>query len=72
MLALFDMEHDIREVTFVVNDGEERLACSVTSVSAEDGSGESWFLRGMHGAWNYTAYYNSRNRRGWIEVESRR
>lgn len=67
MIALFDMEREIRDLKFVTPEGD--LYCSILGVSAEDGSGESWCLHGMCGANNYEAYFHTRTRRGWFKLK---
>jgi hypothetical protein len=71
MMALFDWSiKKPRLVKFDHQCRRESLTVSITSVMAEDGSGESWIVEGNvsdEKLTHYKAYYRTDTRRGWIK-----
>ncbi len=74
MLALFDWEPH-RKVTITGQAGQ-KFELWITGISAEDGSGESWniggtttvFREGKEESRNFSAYFRTDSRKGWISV----
>ncbi len=73
MTALFIWKPEHPVVSFQTEDGTTHLV-RINSVSAEDGSGESWNIRGyaikvgpnaVHR--NFQMYFATTGRRGWIK-----
>lgn len=83
MLALFDRPNGERLVEFTIEAGEKKsvFATQINSVSREDGSAESWLFEGwasvtehdgnaktIKGTAEVSGYWNTRSRRGWINI----
>jgi len=73
MTALFVWKPERHEVIFVTRDGT-KIRAHIGGCSAEDGSGESWNLRGYgqlsgEGDWfGFEAYFRTSDRKGWIKI----
>ncbi|HUQ30167.1 MAG TPA: hypothetical protein VM103_01465 [Candidatus Paceibacterota bacterium] len=78
MLALFEWKPN-RPLVMFKTEGGKLLEASVTSVEAEDGSGESWNIEGYvgterarkeHQATRFRAYFRTDSRRGVMKPEN--
>jgi len=66
----FKTDHKIANSGPIENGPWVILSPTIVSVSHEDGSGMSLIIKGYIGGKVFSGYYNSRQRRGLIEVKN--